>query len=127
MKRKFLQELKIEGMTKEVIDQIMAENGRDIEREKAKNKEKQKKLIEKYSLKEAMKSLGVIDPDYLIFKHGGMENFCFDEEGEPLMVEEILKSYRESFPYIFNQEYPNKISLIQGEKMEMSFTWRCVE
>ncbi|WP_324824992.1 hypothetical protein [Sinanaerobacter sp. ZZT-01] len=127
MKRKFLQELKIEGMTKEVIDQIMAENGRDIEREKAKNKEKNKKLIEKYSLKEAMKSLGVIDPDYLIFKHGGIEKFCFDEEGEPLMVEEILKVYRESFPYIFNQEYPNKISLVQGEKMELSFTWRCVE
>ncbi|MEA4988919.1 MAG: hypothetical protein VB095_12745 [Anaerovorax sp.] len=101
MKRKFLKALKIEGMTKEAIDQIMAENGRDIEREKAKNKEKQKKLIEKYSLKDGMKSLGVIDPDYLIFKHGGMDNFSFNKEGEPLMLEEILKPYRESFPYIF--------------------------
>ncbi len=125
MKRNFLKELGIEGMTKEVINAIMAENGRDIEREKAKNKEKEKKLAESYSLKDGMKSLGVIDPDYIISKHGGIENFCFDEDGHPLMLKEVLKPYEELLPYLFSQKAcPAQRSVTQGEKMEISFIWR---
>ena len=55
MKREFLEGLKLE---KETIDAIMAENGKDIEREKAKTEEEktQKDLLDR-QLKEATKTI----------------------------------------------------------------------
>lgn len=68
MKREFLEGLKLE---KDTIDAIMAENGKDIEREKAKTEEEktQKDLLDR-QLKEATshkKSPGIHMPGNLFY------------------------------------------------------------
>lgn len=34
-------------------------------------------IKKEYSLKAALQEAGVVDPDYLVFKHGGIEKFVF--------------------------------------------------
>lgn len=48
-----------------------------------------------YTLKEQLSKAGVQDPDYLIFKQGGLEKFNFDKEGKPIGVEDMLKPLKE--------------------------------
>ena len=48
-----------------------------------------------YALREAMTKAGVLDPDYLIYKAGGLENFSFTESGDPDKLEDTLRPYRE--------------------------------
>lgn len=54
-----------------------------------------------YRLKEALSASGCTDADYLIYKHGGLDKFSFDKEGNPVGVEEVLKGYKESNPILF--------------------------
>lgn len=64
-----------------------------------------------YALKEQLSKAGVTDPDYLIYKHGGLEKFNFDKENNPIGVEESIKAYREdkSMAHLFggNQQKYN--------------------
>lgn len=48
-----------------------------------------------YELKEQLRKLAVLDPDYLIYKLGGLEKFSFDQVGKPIGSEEerVSKSY----------------------------------
>ena len=48
-----------------------------------------------YVLKEQLSKAGVLDPDYLIYKQGGLEKFNFDKEGKPIGIEDILKPIKE--------------------------------
>lgn len=48
-----------------------------------------------YALKEQLSKSGVTDPDYLIYKQGGLEKFNFDKEGKPIGIEDILKPIKE--------------------------------
>lgn len=52
-------------------------------------------IMKTYSLKEQLSKQGVLDPDYLIYKAGGIEKFTFDKDGNPVGVEEALKPYKE--------------------------------
>lgn len=47
-----------------------------------------------YSLKESLAKAGVSDPDYLIFKAGGVEKFQFDKDGNPLNLDIIIQPFR---------------------------------
>ena len=63
--------------------------------------------IEKtYALKEQLTKQGVLDPDYLIYKAGGLEKFNFDKEGKPIGVEDAVKPYKEdaTMAHLFKQE-----------------------
>ena len=42
------------------------------------------------TLEREMQKLGVVDPDYLIYKAGGVEKFDFSEDGEPKHLETVL-------------------------------------
>lgn len=159
MKREFLENLDLGNgvkLSKEAIDAIMAENGKDIEAEKAKTtskigelekanqtirdlqetikkydgkdpakleadlaalqkkydedvaaeRSKADKLQKEYRLKDALKAAGAVDPDYLIFKHGGVEKFAFDNDGKPVGIDDITKPYRESSPHLFTDGKP---------------------
>lgn len=159
MKREFLENLDLGNgvkLSKEAIDAIMAENGKDIEAEKAKTtakigeiekadqtiknlqeaikkydgkdpakleadlaalqkkyndditaeRTKADKLQKEYQLKDALKAAGVVDPDYLIFKHGGIEKFAFSNDGNPIGLDDITKPYRESSPHLFADSKP---------------------
>ena len=59
-----------------------------------------------YALKELLSKQGVLDPDYLIYKQGGLEKFNFDKEGKPIGIDEVLKPYKadETFAHLFKQE-----------------------
>lgn len=54
-----------------------------------------------YALKSALAESGCTDPDYLIYKHGGVDKFTFDKEGKPVDVKTVADSYKESMPHIF--------------------------
>lgn len=58
--------------------------------------EKYQALVKETGLKEALKSAGVKDVDYLIYKHGGVEQFTFDKDNRVIGLEEVLKPYREN-------------------------------
>lgn len=64
------------------------------------------KLAKTYALKEKLSQSGVLDPDYLIYKHGGIEKFTFDKENHPVGVEEAVKPYKEdaAMAHLFKQE-----------------------
>lgn len=61
-----------------------------------------------YALKESLAKQGVLDPDYLIYKAGGLDKFTFDKEGKPVGVEEAVKPYKEdkTMAHVFKQEQP---------------------
>lgn len=62
--------------------------------------------IKTYGLREQLAKAGVLDPDYLIYKAGGIEKFNFDKENKPIGVEEMLKPYKEdtAMAHLFKQE-----------------------
>lgn len=59
-----------------------------------------------YALKEQLAKQGVLDPDYLIYKAGGIEKFNFDKDGVPLAVEDAVKPYKEdkAMAHLFKQD-----------------------
>lgn len=69
-------------------------------------------LKKSYSLKEKLTSLGVNDPDYIIFKHGGVDKFTYDKNGELVGLEDTIKPYKESLPHVFATKEPE----IKGAK-----------
>lgn len=100
---------------KELQDTIKRSDGKDPEKLEADLAALQKKyddeikaerkraddLQKEYGLKDALKNLDVLDPDYLIFKHGGIEKFTFDPAGKAVGIEDVIKPYKESIPHIF--------------------------
>lgn len=61
-----------------------------------------------YALKDVLKEKGCLDPDYLIYKHGGLDKFNFDSDGKPIGVDELLKPYKESSPMLFQKQQQYK-------------------
>ena len=59
-----------------------------------------------YALKESLAKQGVLDPDYLIYKAGGLDKFTFDKAGKPVGVEDAVKPYKEdeTMAHLFKQE-----------------------
>lgn len=57
-----------------------------------------------YALKAKLSEAGALDPDYLIYKQGGLEKFTFDAEGKPIGVDDVLKPLKESSPHLFKQK-----------------------
>lgn len=62
--------------------------------------------VKTYALKESLSKTGVLDPDYLIYKAGGVEKFTFDKENHPVGVDEAIKPYKEdkAMAHLFRQE-----------------------
>lgn len=62
----------------------------EIERLKAENE----RAAKTYSLTAALKEAGVRDPEYVIYKKGGVESFSFDKKGKPLGINEALRELK---------------------------------
>lgn len=58
-----------------------------------KDAENTKKL---HTLKDELRTMGVVDPDYIIYKAGGVEKFTFDKEGKPEKLDDVIKPYKEN-------------------------------
>lgn len=63
-------------------------------------------IVKTFALKEQLSKQGVLDPDYLIYKAGGIEKFTFDKEGKPVGVEDAVKPYKEdaAMAHLFKTE-----------------------
>ena len=75
----------------------------------AKLKEQQtanEQITKSYALKDQLSKQGVLDPDYLIYKAGGLDKFTFDKQGKPVGVEEAVKPYKEdqAMAHLFKQD-----------------------
>lgn len=112
-----VEELKTANNT---IDDLKKTNGEnedlqtkigDYETEIKRLKKSAEDTTKTYALKEQLSKSGVLDPDYLIYKHGGIEKFTFDKENHPVGVDDVLKSYKEdtAMAHLFKKE-PNKPS-----------------
>lgn len=64
------------------------------------------KLAKTYALKEKLSQSGVVDPDYLIYKHGGIDKFAFDKDNNPIGVDDVVKPYKEdaTMAHLFKAE-----------------------
>lgn len=102
-------------MANETITELKEKNGGNEElQNKIGEYEKEIKNLKKsaedtsktYALREQLSKQGVLDPDYLIYKAGGIEKFTFDKEGKPVGVEEAVKPYKEdtAMAHLFKQE-----------------------
>ena len=103
----------------ETIAELKKENGENEVLQKKVEEYKEKinameesavNVAKTYALKEQLQKQGVLDPDYLIYKQGGIEKFAFDKENRPVGVEETLKPYREdkAMGHLFKQEHTYK-------------------
>lgn len=142
-----------EDKHKEIVDGIMAENGKDLAAEQAKTAakvaeltaandtiknlqdtvkqfdgkdpvklqadltalqqkydtdiaaERQKAVgtVRTFALKDVLSAAGVIDPEYFIYKHGGLEKFAFADD-KPVGIDDIIKPYKGNSPHLFKTE-----------------------
>lgn len=74
----------------ETLKQTVAEHEKTIERLKKEAENAEKINI----LRENMRSMGVKDPDYIIYKQGGIDKFAFSEDKKPQQLEETVKEFR---------------------------------
>ena len=58
-------------------------------------------LKKTYALKTALSKEGCKDPDYLIYKQGGLEKFTFDKDGNPIGVKELVEPMKADNPLLF--------------------------
>ena len=54
-----------------------------------------------YAVKEKLAAAGTIDPDYVIYKQGGIDKFNFDKEGNPIGMDDIINPMKASSPHLF--------------------------
>lgn len=66
--------------------------------------EDQIKTAKTYALKAKLTEAGAVDPDYLIYKQGGIDKFNFDKDNAPIGVDDVLKPLKESAPHLFKSD-----------------------
>lgn len=99
---------KFDGVDVEKLQQEAKDWERKYNEDLKAEKAKAENVRKEYALKEAMARTGVLDPDYLIYKAGGLEKFTFDKDDRPVGVEDALKPYKEdkAMAHLFKKETP---------------------
>lgn len=94
--------LKKDNQDNEGLQKTIADLQEDLKRQQEENEN----TVKTYALKESLAKTGVLDPDYLIYKAGGIESFTFDKENHPIGVEDTIKPYKEdmSMAHLFRQD-----------------------
>ncbi|MCF2641160.1 phage scaffolding protein [Roseburia hominis] len=114
-KEDFNNKVKELNTANETIKNLKQENGDNEELQKKigdyeteiKNLKKSAEDTTKtYALKEQLTKSGVLDPDYLIYKAGGIDKFTFDKDNRPVGVDDVIKPYKEdkAMAHLFQQE-----------------------
>lgn len=82
----------------------------NLEKDLQQQRDENVKISKNFALKEHLSKAGVLDPDYLIYKQGGLEKFTFDQENKPIGVDDILKPYKEdpNLAHLFKTEQKKK-------------------
>ena len=106
----------VNGKLKEAnttIDTLKKSNADNEELQKQVKEYKEKVTIleataantrKEYALKDKLKEAGVVDADYIIYKQGGIDKFAFDQEGNPVGIDDVVKPLKESSPHLFKTE-----------------------
>ena len=81
------------------LDALQTKYNNDIAAEQGKARD----IVRSYTLKDALFGLGVVDPDVLIYKHGGLDKFAWADD-KPVGLDDVIKPYRESNAYLFKAE-----------------------
>lgn len=107
----------IEGLKTKISDwETMYNTDIEAERTKATNVKRE------FALKEALKGAGAKDPDYVLFKQGGIEKFSFNDKDEVIGLEDTLKPAKESNPDWFADDNSSgKGGSGSGGRVEVSF------
>ncbi len=115
---KTITDLKKENKDSEGLQKKIEDYEKEIENLQNSSREER----QTYALKEQLSKAGVIDPDYLIYKAGGVGKFAFDKENNPIGVEDVIKPYREdkSMTHLFKQEQGKPLYNPQGGEGEHS-------
>lgn len=115
---KTITDLKKENKGSEELQKKIKDYEKEIEN--LQNSSREERQI--YALKEQLSKAGVIDPDYLIYKAGGVGKFVFDKENNPIGVEDVIKPYRadKSMAHLFKQEQGKSGYSPQGGEGEHS-------
>lgn len=81
----------------------------DLEGQLKAQKEEAEKASRKYALVGELTKSGVLDPDYLIYKQGGLEGFTFDSAGAPVGVSDVVKKFKEdnTYAHLFKADKPD--------------------
>lgn len=102
--------LKEANTTIDTLKKSNADNG-ELQRQVKEYKEKVTILEataantrKEYALKDKLKEAGVVDADYIIYKQGGIDKFTFDNEGNPVGIDDVVKPLKESSPHLFKAE-----------------------
>ena len=74
-------------------------------------------------LKELITKAGCTDPEYLIYKHGGIDKFTFDKDGKPVGVDETMKSYKDSMSHLFKTDPITDYSPSGGSTPSVKNPW----
>lgn len=101
-----ISDLKKNNADNETLQTTIANLQGELKKQQTANEE----ITKTYALKEQLAKQGVTDPDYLIYKAGGLDKFTFDKEGKPVGVEEAVKPYKDdaAMAHLFKQEQPPK-------------------
>jgi len=101
-----ISDLKKNNADNETLQTTIANLQGELKKQQTANEE----IAKTYALKEQLAKQGVTDPDYLIYKAGGLDKFTFDKEGKPVGVEEAVKPYKDdaAMAHLFKQEQPSK-------------------
>ena len=115
---KTITDLKKENKGSEELQKKIKDYEKEIENLQNSSREER----QTYALKEQLSKAGVIGPDYLIYKAGGVGKFVFDKENNPIGVEDVIKPYRadKSMAHLFKQEQGKSGYSPQGGEGEHS-------
>lgn len=114
-----IEELKKDKSSVEYLQKTIEENKNTI-----KNlKEEALKSSRTYSLKEHLAKVGVADPDYLIYKCGGVDMFEFDKRNNPIGVEKVINQFKEDgmMAYLFNSKSMQYIDSDKAKKIYIEY------
>jgi DNA repair exonuclease SbcCD ATPase subunit len=65
-----------------------------LKKDLAQKQTENQNMVKTYALKEQLTKAGVLDADYLIYRHGGIDKFNFDKDNNPIGVEDAIKPYK---------------------------------
>lgn len=99
---KTIKSLKDSNSDNEELQKTITALQEDLKEQQAANEN----TIRTYGLREQLAKAGVLDPDYLIYKAGGIGKFTFNKENQPVGVEEMVRPYKEdaAMAHLFKQE-----------------------
>lgn len=117
----------IRGLKKSNADNEELQNKLgEYEAEIKKLKKTAEVTLKTYALKEQLTKEGVVDPDYLIYKVGGIDKFNFDKENHPVEVGETIQPYKKdtAMAHLFRQEikkppYTPREGVTRGENITL--------